>query len=175
MGRASCDVVWPQALIEAYGSAKSLRARRTRRCEAAAPEFHAVCPPRLEIFVTTSHPRVFIRFRRLRARLRERLAIGGFSGVNGNADFAAVRGTTTVHAVNGLATFPNLSIDRAYYAYQVVANTGTLIGVISAKFAVTAPVTPFPALAGQIAFLNGPGGAADSLQQVYGANPDGSG
>jgi hypothetical protein len=62
------------------------------------------------------------------------LAIKGGTGTPG----AALNGTVTVAASNGVATFSGLSIDLIGSAYQLTANDGTLPAVDSAAFNITA-------------------------------------
>ena len=58
-----------------------------------------------------------------------------------NPGGGTLAGTTTVTPVNGVATFPNLSIDRAGNGYRLVANATGLTGATSALF----NITPRPA------------------------------
>ena len=62
------------------------------------------------------------------------LAIKGGTGTGG----AALNGTVTVAAVNGVATFSGLSIDLIGAGYQLTAGSGTLPVVESAAFNITA-------------------------------------
>ena len=52
---------------------------------------------------------------------------------------AALNGTTTVTAVNGVATFTNISISAVYNAYRLKAASGSLTTAISTTFAITEP------------------------------------
>jgi Tol biopolymer transport system component len=65
----------------------------------------------------------------------------------------ALAGTTTVNAVNGVATFGSLSIRRAGTGYTLAAASGTLKGATSAAFAVA------PAAPGALSFVAQPGNA----------------
>lgn len=60
-------------------------------------------------------------------------------------------GTTTVHAVGGIATFAGLSIDKAGTGYALAASAGGLASATSASF----DVSPGPAT--QLAFIRQPG------------------
>ncbi len=51
-----------------------------------------------------------------------------------NPGGGALSGTTTVNAVNGIATFPDLSIDEAGDRYTFVATSGSLGSVTSTAF-----------------------------------------
>lgn len=67
---------------------------------------------------------------------------------------AALGGTLTVNATNGLASFSGLSIDRIGSAYQLSASAAGLIGVDSAAFNITAnsltfTLQPVNTIAGQ--------------------------
>jgi hypothetical protein len=56
-----------------------------------------------------------------------------------NRSNALLSGTLTVNAVNGIATFSNLIIDRADSATTIRASSGTLQSVVSIEFDVTFP------------------------------------
>src|SRR5262245_65403623 len=51
-----------------------------------------------------------------------------------NASGATLRGTTTVHAVAGIATFSDLRIDRPGGGYQLMASAPPLPAAASARF-----------------------------------------
>ena len=53
-----------------------------------------------------------------------------------NAAGATLRGTTTVHAVGGIATFSDVRVDRPGSGYQLVARTQFLPAAASARFEV---------------------------------------
>jgi len=56
-------------------------------------------------------------------------------GRNGGTLMAGtLSGTTTVNAVNGVATFPNLSIDQPGTGYTLVVNAANVSGAESAQF-----------------------------------------
>lgn len=55
-----------------------------------------------------------------------------------NPGAGTLGGTTTVNAVNGVATFSNLSIDRAGAGYRLSASAAGLTGATSAAFNITA-------------------------------------
>jgi hypothetical protein len=55
-----------------------------------------------------------------------------------NPSGATLSGTTEVNAVNGVATFSSLSIDKASAGYTLTASFGTLAGATSAPFAIAA-------------------------------------
>ena len=68
--------------------------------------------------------------------------VTGFSGaitiaLGNNPGGGTLSGTTTVTAVNGVATFSNLSIDQAGTGYTLVATTPGLTGATSAPFNIT--------------------------------------
>jgi hypothetical protein len=61
-----------------------------------------------------------------------------------NPSGATLSGTTEVNAVNGVATFSDLSIDKASAGYGLTASFGALAGATSAPFAIVAvPVIAF--------------------------------
>jgi alpha-tubulin suppressor-like RCC1 family protein len=59
-------------------------------------------------------------------------------GIGTNAGGGTLSGTTTLAAVNGVATFPNLSIDKAGTGYTLTAAAGGLTGATSSPFDVAA-------------------------------------
>ena len=60
-----------------------------------------------------------------------------------NANGASLGGITSVAAVNGVATFSNLSVDKIGSAYKLSAASGSLVTALSGSFI----VTPGPAVA----------------------------
>src|SRR5207244_1882187 len=58
-----------------------------------------------------------------------------------NPASGTLAGTTTVAAVNGVATFSNLSIDKAGTGYTLTASATGLTGATSSAFNVVAPVS----------------------------------
>ena len=80
-------------------------------------------------------------------------------------------GTTTVTAVNGIATFSDLSLDKAGTGYTLVASAGSLTGATSTAFDVG------PGAATQLAFLSQPSNAlaGDNLAALDVEIRDGSG
>ncbi len=63
-------------------------------------------------------------------------------------------GTTTVAAVNGVASFRTLTIDKAGSGYTLVASAAGLTGATSAAFAVTPFVVDIDETSGLISFPN---------------------
>jgi len=63
------------------------------------------------------------------------LIITAGTGTNG----ATLSGATTVNAVNGVATFSGLIIDKAGTGYTLTATIGTLTAAISSAFNVVHP------------------------------------
>jgi uncharacterized repeat protein (TIGR01451 family) len=59
-----------------------------------------------------------------------------------NPGGGTLSGTTTVSAIAGVATFPNLSINAAGNGYTLAANAAGLTGVTSAPFAILAAPPP---------------------------------
>jgi alpha-tubulin suppressor-like RCC1 family protein len=57
--------------------------------------------------------------------------------IGANPAAGILSGTLTVPAVNGVATFTNLSLDKAGTGYTLVATSGTLTGPASTAFAIT--------------------------------------
>ncbi|PYP07464.1 MAG: hypothetical protein DMD59_14705, partial [Gemmatimonadetes bacterium] len=67
-----------------------------------------------------------------------------------NPSGGTLSGTRSVAAVNGVASFSNLSIDRAGSGYTLTATATGLTGATSASFTITAPPPPPPPPAGGI-------------------------
>jgi hypothetical protein len=101
-------------------------------------------------------------------------------------------GTTTVTAVNGVATFGNLSIQRVGSGYFLTASSGSLTRATSAPFAITpaAPaqltftaqpsttwktqlITPAVQVAVEDAFANAVPSATNAITIAIGTNPSG--
>src|SRR5262249_27243441 len=62
--------------------------------------------------------------------------------IGNNPGGSSVSGTTTVAAVNGIATFTDLSLNKSGFGYSLIATDGNLTGVVSNPFSVTsAPAT----------------------------------
>ena len=60
--------------------------------------------------------------------------------ISTNGGGGTLSGATTVAAVNGAATFANLSIDNAGDGYTLIATSESLVSVTSASFEIRAPV-----------------------------------
>jgi CSLREA domain-containing protein len=67
-----------------------------------------------------------------------------------NPGGGTLSGTTSVNAVSGVATFSNLSIDKAGTGYTLAASSGSLTGVTSSTFNIT------PGAADHLEFLQQP-------------------
>src|SRR2546422_9808353 len=99
-------------------------------------------------------------------------------------------GTTAVNAVNGVATFSDLSIQEARTEYTLTTSSGTLTGATSASFAiapaaparvaftvqpsstgVAQPITPAVQVAIQDAFANTGTNAPDAVTLTLATNP----
>src|SRR5438309_1081023 len=61
-----------------------------------------------------------------------------------NPASGTLAGTTTVAAVNGVATFANVSINNPGKAYTLTASATTLTGATSSTFNITAPIAAEP-------------------------------
>ncbi len=59
--------------------------------------------------------------------------------IRANPGNATLSGTLTVNAVNGVATFTNLTLDKVGTGYTLFASSGTLTGVQSTGFNITPP------------------------------------
>jgi hypothetical protein len=73
--------------------------------------------------------------------------VSGFSGpisvtLGANPGGAALGGTTTVNAVNGVATFGTLTVSAAGAGYRLVASSGALTTATSTPFTIAAPPPP---------------------------------
>lgn len=76
------------------------------------------------------------------------IVVPGYSGavtitLGANPAGGTLSGTRTVNATNGVATFSDLSLDKAGSGYTLAATAGTLPGATSSAFA----ITPGPAVA----------------------------
>jgi hypothetical protein len=56
-----------------------------------------------------------------------------------NPGAGTLGGTTTVAAINGTATFPDLSINKSGSGYTLLASSSSLVGATSNSFAITCP------------------------------------
>src|SRR6185437_4496213 len=72
-----------------------------------------------------------------------------------NATGATLSGTNAATAVNGVAMFPGLSIDKAGTGYTLRAGASGLTGATSASFQITAP-PPLPPMATSLRFTAQP-------------------
>jgi len=54
-----------------------------------------------------------------------------------NPDTASLGGNFSVSAINGVATFSNLTVDKADTGYALLATASALTGTVSVKFTVT--------------------------------------
>ena len=110
-----------------------------------------------------------------------------------NAGSGTLSGVTTVAAVNGVATFPGLSIDKAGAGYTLSAASPNLVAAASTPFTVTAapasllaftvqpsagltgtPISPAVAVAIRDLFGNTITNATHSVTIALGANPAGA-
>lgn len=81
--------------------------------------------------------------------------------IGANAGSGTLSGTTTVPAVNGVATFSNLSIDNAGTGYTLTATAANLAGGTSAAFNIRIPLVLATITAGYFHSCGlAPGGAA---------------
>lgn len=92
--------------------------------------------------------------------------------ISNNVDGAVLSGTNPVTAVNGIATFGNLGIDKTKNGYRLVANSGSLTPATSNTFNITAGIPRVISMTGPEAVLSGACSAAITLQlQDFGGNP----
>lgn len=106
-------------------------------------------PPALSFFVqpnTTNVGQVISPPVEILARDSLGSADSSFTGTIGisltsNSTGAALSGTTAVRAVNGIATFANLAVDKAG-TYTLQASTSGATAVSSTSFSITTPTTP---------------------------------
>ncbi len=113
--------------------------------------------------------------------------------IGANPGGGVLSGTAVVHPINGVATFSNLSIQKASGGYTLTASSSTLTGATSAPFAiapaapaivgfVAAPsttdsaqaITPPVQVAIQDAFANTITSATNAVTLTLGANPGGA-
>jgi uncharacterized protein YjdB len=59
-----------------------------------------------------------------------------------NPGGGTLSGTVTVNAINGVASFSGLSIDKPGTGYTLVATSATLASATSSPFTISAPITP---------------------------------
>ncbi|MBI2917725.1 MAG: hypothetical protein HYY01_06990 [Chloroflexi bacterium] len=85
--------------------------------------------------------------------------------INTNPGTGTLSGTATVAAVNGVATFSGLSINKAGTGYDLVASSGTLTTAVSAGFNITAGAAAKLAFTTQATASN-PAGSAFATQPV---------
>ena len=111
--------------------------------------------------------------------------------IGNNAGGGTLSGTAIVNAVNGIASFSGLSINKVGTGYTVTASSGTLTGATSAAFDIAAgppaqlafTVQPVNTKVGaaiapaiQVAIqdrLGNPTGATDAVTVALGTNPSG--
>jgi alpha-tubulin suppressor-like RCC1 family protein len=60
--------------------------------------------------------------------------------ISGNSGGGTLSGTTTVAAVDGIATFSNLTVDNAGQAYSLLATAANLSGATSSSFDIRVPI-----------------------------------
>ena len=90
------------------------------------------------------------------------LAITGGTGTAG----ATLSGTSTINAINGVATFTGLNIDLAGYGYSLTATSDGLTPAVSNTFAVTStPGTPASLSISQ------PAGSTLSVDSIFSTQP----
>ncbi len=90
------------------------------------------------------------------------------SNVNG----AALLGTVTVAAVNGVANFTDLGIDKTQTGYKLVASATSLTTTYSNSFNVTAGTPKKIKITGPVSFISGTCSSAVTIQlQDDGGNP----
>ncbi|HEY3221678.1 MAG TPA: hypothetical protein VGJ80_13175, partial [Gemmatimonadales bacterium] len=102
--------------------------------------------------------------------------VSSFTGsitVRTNPGPGTLSGTTTVSAVNGVASFSDLSIDQGAYARVLYATAPGLTGATSTSFDIAAPAGPAPAAAGDPITLDQFNGTLDAvgMEIIKGFNP----
>jgi uncharacterized protein YjdB/phage tail protein X len=80
--------------------------------------------------------------------------------LNANPGSGVLSGTRTVSAVDGVATFGNLLVDRTGVGYTLAANATGLTGTVSTAFNVT------PAAAARVVYLVPPSSTASGAEMV---------
>ncbi|HEX8245887.1 MAG TPA: invasin domain 3-containing protein, partial [Longimicrobium sp.] len=120
-------------------------------------------------------------------------ATGNISvAIGTNPSGGTLSGTTTVAAVNGVATFADLSIDKTGTGYTLTASSGGVPGATSSAFDITpaaasklvfsvqpstttsgAPITPAVQVTIQDQFGNTVTGSTDNVTIAIGTNPSG--
>ncbi|HEX8692646.1 MAG TPA: Ig-like domain-containing protein, partial [Longimicrobium sp.] len=90
--------------------------------------------------------------------------------IGANPSGGTLSGTTTVAAVNGVATFSTLSIDKAGTGYTLAASSGSLTGATSSAFdvAVGAPATVVVAPARDTIPAGGTAGFTATVTDAFG-------
>jgi alpha-tubulin suppressor-like RCC1 family protein len=90
--------------------------------------------------------------------------------ISANAGGGTLSGTTTVAAVNGVATFSNLSINNAGESYSLAATASNLSGATSSSFEIRAPITFATVTSG---YFHACGLAVGGKAYCWGENSDG--
>lgn len=87
-----------------------------------------------------------------------------------NTTGASLTGTTTINAINGVATFTGLGIDRTGTGYKLLASSGSLTPAYSNSFNVTAGVPQKIVISGTQSVLSGACSSAITIQLQDGGN-----
>ncbi|MBC7741001.1 MAG: hypothetical protein H7061_02310 [Bdellovibrionaceae bacterium] len=92
--------------------------------------------------------------------------------ISNNTNSATLSGTTTVAAVNGIATFGDLGIDKTATGYKLQSISGSLVAAYSNTFNITAGTPQKIAVAGATTVISAACSAAITVQlQDNGNNP----
>ncbi len=92
--------------------------------------------------------------------------------ISNNVGGALLSGTTTVQAVNGIAVFNDLGIDKTAIGYKLQASSGSFIPAFSNSFNITAGTPQKIVIAGASTVISGSCSAALTVQlQDNGGNP----
>ena len=92
--------------------------------------------------------------------------------INANVGGATLLGTTSVAAVNGVASFPGLGIDNTGVGYRLIASSGSLNTALSSSFNITAGIPQKIDITGPTSTLSGECSSVVTVQlQDNGNNP----
>ena len=154
---ANCELTSPSSVTVTVVAGETATATFTVRCSAPPPP--PPPPPATNLAFTTQPQSTQAGQTMAAVRVTARDDLGnpvtGFTGtitvaLGANPGGGTLSGTTSVAAVNGVATFSTLSINNPGNGYTLVANATGLTGTTSAAFNIT------PAPATNLAFTTQP-------------------
>lgn len=132
--------------ISAEGNGYTLVASSSGTTNATSNSFNVIGPTQLKFSVqpsdTTSgtaiSPSIQVRVEDANGNLVTASNAGVTLSIGTNPGGGTLSGTVVVTAVNGIATFNNIKIDKVGNGYTLIATSGTLTGDASGAFSITA-------------------------------------